>query len=138
MTRKKKHKVIIDTNLFISFLIGKKLNKLKHYLDDKNVVLVFAEQIIQELDIVTSRKKIKKYFTESEVSELKFLILTEGEIFEINETPTLCRDPKDNFLLGLAKISKADYLITGDKDILELKTFNTTKIITFSEYDKLL
>ena len=40
----------------------------------------------------------------------------------------LCRDSKDDFLLSLAMDSKADYLITGDNDLLDLKTIGKTKI----------
>ena len=46
----------------------------------------------------------------------------------------LCRDPKDDFLLSLAMDSKADYLITGDNDLLGLKTIGKTKIITITDY----
>ena len=45
----------------------------------------------------------------------------------------VCRDKKDNFLLNLACDSKADYLVTGDKDLLEIKSLNKTKILTLSE-----
>jgi predicted nucleic acid-binding protein len=47
---------------------------------------------------------------------------------------SICRDVRDNFLLALAKDSKADYLITGDKVLLELKNFNKTKITTISSF----
>lgn len=46
----------------------------------------------------------------------------------------LCRDDKDNFLLSLAKDSEADFLITGDKDLLVLKKFEETRIVTIAEY----
>ena len=54
-------KVIIDTNLFISFLIGKRLKKLKDYLINSRVLLVFSEQNILEMDSTTisHSKKIK-------------------------------------------------------------------------------
>ena len=46
----------------------------------------------------------------------------------------MCRDPNDDFLLILAKDGKADYLITGDKDLLILNPFNKTKICTPTEF----
>lgn len=46
----------------------------------------------------------------------------------------LCRDKKDNFLLSLAIDGKADYLITGDKDLLELERFQNTNIVTLSDF----
>ncbi|MCZ2460859.1 MAG: putative toxin-antitoxin system toxin component, PIN family [Chitinophagales bacterium] len=50
---------------------------------------------------------------------------------------SVCRDPKDNFLLALAKDTKADYLITGDKDLLELKQFDRTIICTLADFIKI-
>jgi hypothetical protein len=45
-----------------------------------------------------------------------------------------CRDPKDNFLLALAQDGKATHLITGDQDLLILKKFGRTNILTMGEY----
>ena len=56
------------------------------------------------------------------------------DLIEVESTVTICRDPKDNFLLELAKDGKADYLLTGDKDLLELKKFGKTKIQTISTF----
>jgi uncharacterized protein len=44
------------------------------------------------------------------------------------------RDENDNYLLSLAKDIKADYLVTGDKDLLVLEKFNRTRIVTFSQF----
>lgn len=52
------------------------------------------------------------------------------DFIEVKSIVTVCRDNKDNFLLALAKDGQADFLITGDKDLLELKNFGQTKITT--------
>ena len=46
----------------------------------------------------------------------------------------LCRDPKDNFLLSLSLDGNADYLLTGDKDLLDLVKFEKTKITTITDF----
>ena len=46
----------------------------------------------------------------------------------------MCRDPKDNFILELAKDGKADYIITGDKDLIIMNPFNRTKIYSPTEF----
>lgn len=46
----------------------------------------------------------------------------------------VCRDPNDDFLLALAKDGKANYLLTGDKDLLEIKAFEKIKIVTLAEF----
>jgi putative PIN family toxin of toxin-antitoxin system len=47
---------------------------------------------------------------------------------------TVCRDLKDDFLLALAKDGNANYLITGDKDLLELGCFENTIIIKIADF----
>lgn len=130
-------KVIIDTNLFISFLIGKRLKKLKDYLVNSNVILIFAEQNILELEIVSKRDKFKKYFTPAQIADLIDFIYTVGQVHKIKKYPELCRDPKDNFLLALAEKGKANYLVTGDKDLLEIVQYKSTKIVPLSEFEEL-
>ena len=56
------------------------------------------------------------------------------DLIEVESSVTVCRDPKDNFLLALAKDGKADYLLTGDKDLLDLIKFGKTKIKTITEF----
>ncbi len=57
-----------------------------------------------------------------------------AQFIDVSSIVEVCRDLKDNFLLALAKDGKASHLITGDKDILMLKKFGKTKILTLSEY----
>lgn len=56
------------------------------------------------------------------------------DLIEVESIVTICRDAKDNFLLALAKDGRADYLLTGDKDLLELKKFGRTKIETIATF----
>lgn len=56
------------------------------------------------------------------------------DLLEVESNVSVCRDPKDNFLLALAKDGKADYLITGDQDLLSLKRFGKTKILTIVNF----
>lgn len=57
---------------------------------------------------------------------------------EIKPTLFISRDPKDNFLLDLIDYSKADYLVTGDKDLLELSPFINTEILTPADFEKII
>ncbi|MDN4166431.1 putative toxin-antitoxin system toxin component, PIN family [Cytophagales bacterium LB-30] len=135
MTRKSL-KVIFDTNVWISFLIGKRLGIIKQYLSAGSISIVMTEQLITELKIVTSRDKLKKYFPKESVSELIELLKIISQTFEIQPTHFDSRDPKDNFLLDLIDSSQADYLVTGDKGLLELNPFKTAQIVSVSEFEK--
>lgn len=135
---KKNIKVIFDTNIWISFLIGKRLAKIKQYISDGSITIVTTQQLLTEIKTVTSREKLKKYFPKENVRELIQLLETIAEKVEIRPTHSINRDPKDNFLLDLIDFSKADYLVTGDKDLLEHNPFKTAQILTPTEFEKQL
>jgi putative PIN family toxin of toxin-antitoxin system len=135
---KKADKVIIDTNLWISFLITKNLRVLDKRITAKAIRIVFSLELIEELLAVVNRPKFKKYFHKDDVENLIDLFDVYGDLFNVNSQISICSDKKDNFLLALAKDSEADYLLTGDKDLLELKAFGTTKIVKVSDYLKRL
>ena len=131
-------KVIFDTNVWISFLIGKRLGTISRYLSNGGITIIMTEQLITELKVVTTRDKLKKYFPQESVNELIELLKIISETVEIRPTHFDNRDPKDNFLLDLIDFSHADYLVTGDKDLLELNPFKTAQIVTATEFEKQL
>jgi hypothetical protein len=138
MPSDKRIKIIIDTNLFISFLIGKRLHTLKQTLVNSQIQLIFSKQNLLELRIVSKRPKFEKHFSENDVSDLIDLIQSIGKVVQVTKEPLICRDPKDNFLLGLAEMGKANYLVSGDKDLLDLKMYKKTIIISMEELERLL
>jgi putative PIN family toxin of toxin-antitoxin system len=62
------------------------------------------------------------------------LLTLVSEKIQINKIEPVCRDPKDDFLLALSKEGKADFLITGDKDLLELETYGRTEILSLKKF----
>lgn len=131
---KKKDRIIIDTNLWISFLLTNDFTKLDRIFKDKLVILLFSQTLLEEFIEVAQRPKLKKYFSLIDLENLLLQIKNEAEFIEVASSVKLCRDPKDDFLLSLAKDGKATHLITGDKDLLDIKNFEKTKIVTISEY----
>ena len=129
MTSEHRIKVIFDTNIWISYLIGRQLGKLTELLSARKIELVLSEQLLTELTEVTSRKKFRRYFGKKEVNELLELMGILGTKYDVREYPDICRDVKDNFLLGLIRVSQANFLVTGDQDLLELNPFEETEII---------
>jgi uncharacterized protein len=134
MADNKPIKVIIDTNLWISFLIGKQLGSLKLLLTEGKIQPIFSQQLLDEIIIVTQRPKLTKYFSSEKVLELIVFLKAIGLFVEIQSIVSLCRDPKDNYLLALARDSQADYLITGDGDLLVLESFEDTVILTYQNF----
>ena len=134
----KKTKLILDTNIWISFLISDRLKYLDEIIFGAVVQLVFSEELIEEFITVSRRAKFEEFFKEKDIEELLELFSTYGVLYKTKSRIKSCRDPKDNFLLSLAADSGADYLATGDKDLLEIRKVGKTRIISLHELEEIL
>jgi len=126
-------KIILDTNLWISFLISKKLDTIDELLLRGKITLLFSHELIEEFTNVTSRPKFKKYFSEEDILKLLLFFDLYGKLITISSSIDICRDFKDNFLLNLAVDGKADFLVTGDEDLLSLKEIEGIPILSFNQ-----
>ncbi len=100
---------------------------------DNGTVLV-SVPVLLELADVLNRLKFDKYVTHDERMRFMVNFLKVAEMIEVNQTITACRDPKDDKLLELAVDGNADFLVTGDKDLLVLNPFRGVEVITPREF----
>jgi len=110
------------------------LTNLTSYFFSKKIALVFSEELLNEFLEVTQRPKFKKYLSKNDIKAVMGTIDEFADFIEVETSTTICKDLKDNFLLALAKDGDANFLLTGDNDLLELKEFEGVKIITISEF----
>lgn len=131
-------KIIFDTNVIVSFLITKNFkdelfyNLLKQ-VKSGDIELFYSSETFKELQQSIKIPKIQSRLNKNTsrfIADYKFIAIN----VEVVNQVSICRDPRDNMFLELAKEIQADYLITGDKDLLELKQFETTKILKPSEF----
>lgn len=113
-------RVVLDLNLFVSALIGKTATRaiLDHWRTQQ-FVLVLSERLLAELRAVLARPKFQRYFTVDDVQVLIALLEEHAEFVEPTIRLELSRDAKDNILLDVAATAHANYLVTGDKDLLD-------------------
>ena len=121
-------KIVRDTNILIStFAFKGNTRKVYSYCAD-NEEIFLSDFIIDEL----TDKLLHKFETESALlNEILKTIHEDANIIQPeNELPSICRDKDDNHILQLAEYIEADYIITGDKDLLALEHFKGTIITT--------
>ena len=138
------HKVVIDTNLLVSAIIvsGSLPDQLLRFWQKDLFLLIASQETIEEVSDVLHRNYIKKtyHLTEEKIAQLVTRLKLSAELahpLPEQALPIHCRDVKDNILLGLALAGKADYLITGDKDLLVLSgkgELGKLKITTVKEF----
>ena len=129
-------RIIIDTNLWVSFLITKDFTKLDEIIFSKQGILVFSQELLDEFIEVARRPKFRRFFSDSDIEEILETIEEYADFVKVQTPVNVCRDPKDNFLLSLAVDGNADILLTGDKDLLDLTKFGETTISTISDFLK--
>lgn len=130
-------KIILDTNIWISFLLGKKLSELTEIFKREDIKIYVSESLIREIREVSNRSKFSKYITPRSIEALMELIAVKCDYIDsdIQEDPEI-RDKKDIFILGMAKNIPANLIVIGDKDLLVLENFGESKIVTFHQFKK--
>ena len=131
-------RIILDTNLWISYLISNRFLKLDELILKDQITILFSEELFEEFIEVAKRPKFKKYFSEKDLDNLLLVFNAYAALVNIKSDVQLCRDPKDNFLLNLAIDGEADFLITGDNDLLIIKNLEKTEILTYREFENRL
>ena len=132
----KSKRIIIDTNLWISFLITNNYSKLDEIIFSRQGILIFSQELLDEFLGVARRPKFRRFLSSLDVENILETIDEYAEFVKVHSKIDVCRDLKDNFLLLLATDSNADILLTGDKDLLDLVKFGKTSIITISDFLK--
>ena len=128
-------KFVVDTNVLVSSILIRKSSSDAALKKARSLgKLLFSEATFQELQTVLNRAKFDKYVSLTIRSEFMFRLKLESELIEIIEQVNLCRDLKDNQFLEVAMNGNADYLITGDQDLLVLRPFQEIQIMTVHEF----
>ncbi|HYM77794.1 MAG TPA: putative toxin-antitoxin system toxin component, PIN family [Candidatus Dormibacteraeota bacterium] len=125
-------RVILDTNVLLSALLSPLGSpaKLLDAWERKRFTLVACHPLVAEFRDVASRPFFKARLRGSTV-ELLAAGLLDFSLFctDLTRGPT-APDAKDSYLLVLAEASHADFLVTGDKELLALKRHKSTRFIT--------
>jgi len=127
---------VIDTNVFVSAIVFP--SSIPRQCVDRALdqdLLLFSDATMSELQEVLSRSKFDRY-----VSRERRLFLAQlasvAEVVPIIQLARECRDPKDDKFLEVALNGRADVIITGDEDLLELHPWRDVTILSPAAYLK--
>jgi putative PIN family toxin of toxin-antitoxin system len=127
-------RVVLDTNVLVSALLfGGTLDRIIDKWKSGAVVPVFSQATFNEFRRVLSYPKFA-------LTEMEIRLLIENEVlpyFDVVETKEeirgVCHDPGDDIFLSCAVAAKADAIVSGDKDLLDLGSFRGIPIIHVRE-----
>lgn len=132
------NRIVIDTNVIISAILFQNSNPAKAVnFANQFGKIILSETIFREMQNTLSRSKFDRYLSLDNRRQILSQLLLDSELIEITETITICRDSKDNKFLELAVSGNANFIITGDQDLLVLNPFRGIQIITVNEFLKL-
>lgn len=127
-------KVIVDTNILISAILKDRLPEkmILRIIEDGSFDWIASEEIVQEYKTVISRPK---FLIPGDEIKFQFDLIDRMTTIVYPDLKIIFkRDQKDAKFLSCALVSNADFLITGDSDLVEIVNYNNTKIISVPEF----
>ena len=132
-------KVLFDTNLWISFMIGKRLSSLANVLNRQDVEIYVSEQLLDEIRMVISRPKFDKLISKETPYYFFEMVYDVCQITDITvQADSPIRDIQDLYLLSMAESVPVDYIISGDKDLTELGSHADIPILSYANFVTML
>jgi putative PIN family toxin of toxin-antitoxin system len=128
-------KAVLDTNVIVSGTImdtGIPFELLKAWREQK-WNLITSPQILQEVQRVLTLPRIAQVYalTRQDITDLIWLFSHRATLVPEHLTiPRTARDPSDDHLLACAKQGEADYIVSGDQDLLTLTSYEGIPIVT--------
>ena len=132
-------RAVVDTNVFLSALLGGRGTlPVLEALVARRFSLLTSQPLLDELVALLSRPEWLRILEPARCREVLTVIREAATFVTPRKRLTVCRDPGDNVLLECALVGRADYLVTGDKDLLVLDPFRGTRILRPADFLRLL
>jgi len=122
-------RVVIDTNVMVSSYLGGGLETIIVAWTAGKFTLIVSNQVVSEYLEVLSRPRFK--IAHDELNDFAALILSKAEFVLPEESiHAVEADPSDNKFIEAAVAGQADFIVNGDKHLLDLKEYKGISIIT--------
>lgn len=126
-------KIVVDTNVVISgIFFGGNPRKIVESVVDGKIEAIATKEIIEEY------MEIVDYMVEKKQGKLDHSMLSplysSMRLIEAETSVDVCRDPDDNKFIECAVDAKALYIVSGDKDLLDVGKYGDVKIVTAKEF----
>ncbi len=129
--------LVLDCNIWVSLAINRRLDLIVR-IAESGIRIASCETLRDEIRDVLARPKLRKFVppeSASKVTKLHDLITRTYKLINI---PAVVSDSKDNYLFALCAKSKANYLVSGDKIVLQIGSYGQTKVIALNELAHLI
>jgi len=133
-------KVVLDTVIIVRALIKPRGYNSEIIKRVNEYNLFVSEDMLKEAVDVLHRSSLKKKYDPSGIIAVSDIldILSEATLINSSHKVDICRDPHDNKFIECAITAGADYVVSGDEDLLVIKEYGKVKIVTADAFLKIL
>ena len=125
--------VVLDCNIWVSLTINSQIDFIAD-LSDNGIIIASCNILRKEIADVLIWPKLSKFISKSDANKVILLHDFVTFIYPIGKIPQVVKDKKDNYLFALTTKSKADFLVTGDKLLLEVEKYAKVKVISLADF----
>jgi putative PIN family toxin of toxin-antitoxin system len=126
---------VFDTNTVVSAALFRgSVPEQALFLALRIDAILMSRELADELNDVLSRPRFDRYADRENREEFLQDLVRQAESVEVTERVRACRDPKDDKILELAVNGNADFIVTGDDDLLVMNPFRNIEILRAAEF----
>jgi putative PIN family toxin of toxin-antitoxin system len=126
-------RVVLDTNIMVSMALGGIVGKINDAWRMGKFLLIASEEIVSEYTEVLQRPKF--HLKPRTIAIIIARVYRKAEfVSPLEQIANIQPDPKDDKFLEAAIAGKVDFIVSGDKHLLNLKRYRSTQIITGREF----
>ncbi len=125
-------RVVLDTVVFVRALINphSQSGRLLSDYADQYTLLVSKPTTQEILKVLQRPELVRKYKTLGRINLRQMIdLVTQAEFVELGEIPSIVRDPKDDAVVATAIAGQANYIVSEDDDLLDLKQVSGIPIV---------
>jgi len=132
-------RAVVDTNVVVSAAINPRGTPAQVILawESGAFTWIISEPLLQELNITLGAERVKRYLVWDEALIEDFILRVRGSadiVAPRHEIHRIVTDPPDNRVLEAVVEGDAEYIVSGDRDLLDLKHYESTRIVTPAQF----
>lgn len=126
---------VFDTNTTVSALLFDQSTPARAFdLALENGEILLSQDALAELHDVLGREKFDRYVSQQDRDRFLAMLVLKATAIDIVDKIRICRDPDDDKFLELALNGAANWIVSGDEDLLALHPFRAVSIVTPGQF----
>ena len=131
-------RAVLDINLLVSYLVSHRppiSELIDVHLARGEWTPLSTPVLLEKLEVVLRYPRLQRYYTSETRVRFVALVAALSELIELPDAvPRICRDPEDDWVIACAVAGQADVLVSGDRDLLDLRQVGSISILTAREF----